>query len=628
MHLFTVMHDLGLVDTVKVRVGRSSVRYIKCSTRGVPYKFATGGLLLGERAEFHDFIENGRLEFDLRTMEEILTQFESGDPRYSPGGAANHIGLVYNTLSLARHRLSDLDGALEAADGGRARLLARSLIVEGIGAENTEIAARPDILAARLRRDELRTLLGQHKPSSLSSEVPGARSPFTMRAEHARILQGSIRQAHKEYLDILQRHVIAEREPLLDAAYARRIAPVGGAIVVPVLASHSAFAIIATQERIFTVNLPDVSERLVVRRVVDWLEAYGKAHWFKGLDYESAPIDTKRAAAPDCWNALLADTLKWLWDVLFEPIDLLLSSTTGANLSRGAPVIVLPPSMLGMMPLSAAGPASTGERFCDHWAVSFVPSLRSLAAIRRRHAARAGVSRTMLLISDSDLPAARSEVRTLMGRLSGVPATVLEGREATLQRVLDDLEGKTDLHVIRHGLSNPIDYNLSMIDLFDFPLQIDVLQTLNFRARLIYLSGCETARPNISTAPEEFAGFPTSFIGAGAECVIGSLWPVADDTACLLASKFYKLHLDESGREVMSPAQALREAQFWLRNVTLAEVKREFSSQAEVVSASPRSIRNVATEAATHGWLREGNSDDERPFAPLSEWSGWIVTGA
>ena len=50
--------------------------------------------------------------------------------------------------------------------------------------------------------------------------------------------------------------------------------------------------------------------------------------------------------------------------------------------------------------------------------------------------------------------------------------------------------------------------------------------------------------------------------------VVSSLWTVEDQSTSLLMEKFYKLHLEDG----LEPAQALRKAQFWLRNVKLKDM--------------------------------------------------------
>ena len=49
---------------------------------------------------------------------------------------------------------------------------------------------------------------------------------------------------------------------------------------------------------------------------------------------------------------------------------------------------------------------------------------------------------------------------------------------------------------------------------------------------------------------------PTTFLIAGADCVIGSLWPILDETAAEFTSRFY-IHYFNG----LSPARSLAQAQ-------------------------------------------------------------------
>jgi CHAT domain-containing protein len=57
---------------------------------------------------------------------------------------------------------------------------------------------------------------------------------------------------------------------------------------------------------------------------------------------------------------------------------------------------------------------------------------------------------------------------------------------------------------------------------------------------------------------------------AGVRAVIGALWPVFDDAAMLICDRFYYYYLDDQGREMMPPAQALLLAQAWLRKISVS----------------------------------------------------------
>jgi CHAT domain-containing protein len=83
-------------------------------------------------------------------------------------------------------------------------------------------------------------------------------------------------------------------------------------------------------------------------------------------------------------------------------------------------------------------------------------------------------------------------------------------------------------------------------------------------ARLVVLSACETGVVDFNNVPDEFVGLAAGFLQAGAAAVVSSLWTVADRSTALLMEQMYRI----MGRAAVGPAEALREAQFWLRNET------------------------------------------------------------
>ena len=72
--------------------------------------------------------------------------------------------------------------------------------------------------------------------------------------------------------------------------------------------------------------------------------------------------------------------------------------------------------------------------------------------------------------------------------------------------------------------------------------------------RLVLLTGCETAMAG-GLGSDDLAGFPRAVFEAGCQGILGSLWPVEDEV-----TRQMTLHLIDSARARISPAEALREA--------------------------------------------------------------------
>src|SRR5262249_31534139 len=101
---------------------------------------------------------------------------------------------------------------------------------------------------------------------------------------------------------------------------------------------------------------------------------------------------------------------------------------------------------------------------------------------------------------------------------------------------------------------------------------------------------------------------------AGARSVVVSLWPVDDDAAALLMTRFYQNLLGKrDGLERPMPrAEALREAKDWLRKLTSPEATRQLDMMPQV-----RGERRRAPAAAP----------SPTPFAHPYYWSVFVLIG-
>ena len=85
---------------------------------------------------------------------------------------------------------------------------------------------------------------------------------------------------------------------------------------------------------------------------------------------------------------------------------------------------------------------------------------------------------------------------------------------------------------------------------------------LTVRARLVFMSGCETALgPAASTsfeAGEDYATLVQAFLAAGARNVVATLWRIEDEGAAVFAEFFFE---ELSSAAEWKPSNALARAQ-------------------------------------------------------------------
>jgi CHAT domain-containing protein/tetratricopeptide (TPR) repeat protein len=548
--------------------------------------------------------------------------------------SVERVGNLYVLGSLCRLRQEppDLAAAVVTAEAGRARLLADALALDETRIESVTSSAREEILAAQERRDSLRYMLGFGAAARAGERMQetGAARRSLPSADARASLETDLRQATDDYFALCRRHGLIQPSTPLTCEEILAAAPEGGALIMPVVTDSAAFAFIVADraKSAVVIDLPQLDrQRLLAHLEGDgnWLETYFETFRSPGFRRE----DTKYAR----WNRQIDSTLAWLWDVLIEPIDRYLRDL--AELKDGAPVVLMPPGLLGILPLQAAGPNGIGKYFNELWTVSFAPSVRGLLACRQRLKEGKLARPKLLAVIDPSgqtaLAGAREEGEMLRRRFAHAEQVILEGARAELEPVLRHLPTATYFHPSTHGAHNPWAPRLSALHLANSPLRLEMLSDIKLdAARLVFLSACETGLAGVRQAPEEFIGLPAGFVQAGAACVVGSLWPVLNDSAFLMSSKFYELHLDEDGKERLTPAAALRCAQDWLRRVTFRELKENFPTNRDaegeylLLQAAPRAA--VADELRPPLSLRVG-PDDGCPYAAPQEWTAFTVTG-
>ncbi len=144
---------------------------------------------------------------------------------------------------------------------------------------------------------------------------------------------------------------------------------------------------------------------------------------------------------------------------------------------------------------------------------------------------------------------------------------------ARLDAIASHIAGTTHLHFSCHGrfdLDSPLASalylagadKLTLRDVLDGDIDVS-------RARLAVLSACQTGITDFNKVPDEAVGFPAGFLQAGVPGVVSTLWSVNDLSTALLMTQFYRYHLVDG----MVPAEALRQAQLWLRDATAGELK-------------------------------------------------------
>ncbi|MEV7408986.1 CHAT domain-containing protein [Streptomyces althioticus] len=237
-------------------------------------------------------------------------------------------------------------------------------------------------------------------------------------------------------------------------------------------------------------------------------------------------------------------------------LEELLLGPAAAHLGDG-PVVIVPPGRLHRVPWALL--PSLRERV-----VSVSPSASSWLRARETRPPRGG---RQVLVRGPGLATGGAEVTRLADRYSG--ATVLEHGDATVPRVLTELDGAGLAHIAAHGTFRTDGPLFSALRMADGPLIVHDFERLGRSPYRIILSCCDTAR-FATVGADELLGLVTALLPLGTAGVVACSAPVNDAAVVPLMIALHEglakgLPLPEALRDARSamPDDALHRATGW-----------------------------------------------------------------
>ncbi|MFF9664388.1 CHAT domain-containing protein [Streptomyces althioticus] len=237
-------------------------------------------------------------------------------------------------------------------------------------------------------------------------------------------------------------------------------------------------------------------------------------------------------------------------------LEELLLGPAAAHLGDG-PVVIVPPGRLHRVPWALL--PSLRERV-----VSVSPSASSWLRARETRPPRGG---RQVLVRGPGLATGGAEVTRLADRYSG--ATVLEHGDATVPRVLTELDGAGLAHIAAHGTFRTDGPLFSALRMADGPLIVHDFERLDRSPYRIILSCCDTAR-FATVGADELLGLVTALLPLGTAGVVACSAPVNDAAVVPLMLALHEglakgLPLPEALRDARSamPDDALHRATGW-----------------------------------------------------------------
>jgi CHAT domain-containing protein len=244
-------------------------------------------------------------------------------------------------------------------------------------------------------------------------------------------------------------------------------------------------------------------------------------------------------------------------------------------------LIIIPHYFLHILPIHAF-PINENQILQDKYDVQYAPSCQLLQITKQR---QLNELTNLFVIQNptKDLLYTDLEVNIISTLFN--QSEIIAKDNATKNAVLPHLKSSDNhcYHFSCHGGFNPDNPLESALFLANKePLTLGEIFELRLnKCRLVTLAACETGLIDLNSISDEYIGLPSGFLFAGSPSVVSSLWKVNDLQTSFLMIKFYEILFDEN-QQVSVPV-ALKQAQYWLQNLTVQEYLNQLNSCQEIV---------------------------------------------
>jgi CHAT domain-containing protein len=255
-----------------------------------------------------------------------------------------------------------------------------------------------------------------------------------------------------------------------------------------------------------------------------------------GTDVFAARIDLSRSRLTetvqryihDEANPIYADGAaqqsRELWDLLLAPF--------AARLPAGGPLVIVPHGPLHELPFETLlDPA--GAPLFERWAVSFAPSVSTLARARERHKEPQPEDSFLAFSSGRGLELTEAEAGEV-AQLFGNNKAAFKPTEARFENYEHLVPGVRQLLISTTGTWAPGDQRKTYLeilptqDVHDSRLSEAEIAAIPLTAELVTLAACDTARGE-TRSNDERVDLTRAFLIAGAASVLATRWKVPED---------------------------------------------------------------------------------------------------
>ena len=259
-----------------------------------------------------------------------------------------------------------------------------------------------------------------------------------------------------------------------------------------------------------------------------------------------------------------------LFKLVGDPISEVISNAEKTKENKKKRIILIPDSTLKLVPYSALSISSKGCKMGDEYSITFMPSILTLGIMSQTPRVIVNINANK---NDNDicivgnpstppfsidgtewnlgpLPCSEEEAKWVGYYMRNKP---LLRHEPVKSVVMDRLKTAKLIHLATHGSASRAflvlagdvtDNDKGMVQSPDELLLLYAadVQSLSLSAGLVVLTSCDSSRGVMKG--DDIQGIARSFLLAGAQSVMTSIWKVPDKSACYFMQFFYRYLLD------------------------------------------------------------------------------------
>ncbi|MEW2427771.1 CHAT domain-containing protein [Micromonospora sp. NPDC047644] len=279
---------------------------------------------------------------------------------------------------------------------------------------------------------------------------------------------------------------------------------------------------------------------------------------------------------------------------------------------------VVASGLLSALPLHALPVSDDGACWLEQASVRYLPSA---TIARRLHSLPPGGRTGVAAVADPELSLARHEADLLRLAYEQVDIPPEHGdRREWLLSVLPEVSWLLLSCHARWLEDDPLRSPIEL-DREHVVLLADLLVARGGAPDLVIASCCDTGA-TVESLADEILGFGTGVLMAGARAAVISSWQLGDRVSALILSVF--VQETSQGRQ---PAAALRTAQLWLRDLTVADLFALGDDQ-PVRGRRLGLPSGLRRELAALRLTRLADDPAVRLYADCAAWGGFSAYGA